>query len=59
MQTASYIPKSLDAVNSVAQIPETAREQADRSAVAYRFWLACGVGTEDPIHVKGRSRPFT
>jgi hypothetical protein len=30
--------------DSVAQTPETVREQADRSAIAYRLWLAYGDG---------------
>jgi hypothetical protein len=54
MQTASYIPKSIDRGDSVTQTPETVREQADRSAIAYRLWLACGDGEpRNPIHLEG------
>jgi hypothetical protein len=60
MQTASYIPKSIDGGESVAQTAETVREQENKSAIARHFWLACGDGEpEDPVHVNGRSRPFT
>jgi hypothetical protein len=41
---ASYIPKSIDGGDSVAPTLEAVREQADRSAIAYRLWLACGDG---------------
>src|SRR5271170_1716170 len=59
MQTASYIPKSIDGGEPVAQTPETVQEQEDRSAIAYYFWLACGDGEPRILYVNGRSRPFT
>ena len=56
MQTASYIPKSIDGGEPVAQTPETVQEQEDRSAIAYHFWLACGDG-EPRTHIRQRTKP--
>jgi hypothetical protein len=56
MQTTSYIPKSIDGDEPVAQTSETVREQEDRSTIAYHFWLACGDG-EPRTHTRQRTKP--
>src|SRR5947209_8378831 len=56
MQPASYIPKSIDGTESVAQIQEKVQQQGDRSAIAYHFWLAVMVESRGP-HTSQGTKP--